>query len=93
LLLQDLADRTTSLCFNDSNETLNPNETFPINIQKTEYVGILKKMIKAENTPRLDHATASGLEVLVSDSVLINDLASKQSPTDGTPLPLGESAP
>jgi hypothetical protein len=69
------------------NETLNPNETFPIEILKTKNVGILKDLIKEKKAHRLKHVDASELEVfLVSESFLIDDLASRQPPTDGTPL-------
>lgn len=64
-----------------------PNETLPIKIQKTETVGILKDLIKEKCPNRLKDVDAVDLEVfLVSDSIPIDDLASRQPPTYGTPL-------
>ena len=71
-------------CFVDGDQ---PNQTFPVEVLKTKNVGILKDLIKEKKAQRLKHVDASELNLfLVSESFPIDDLASKQPPTNGTPL-------
>ena len=78
---------STQFCLNCFVEGDQPDQTFPVKIPKTENVGILKDLIKEKKSPDLDHVSASKLKVfLVSESFLIDDLASKQPPTNDTPL-------
>jgi hypothetical protein len=80
-------DSTQLLCLNCSIDGDQPNQTFPVEVLKTKNIGILKDLIKEKKSPHLNHVAASDLEVfLVSESFLIDDLASRQPPTDGTPL-------
>jgi hypothetical protein len=60
---------------------------FPVEISKSKSVGILKDLIKEKNAHRLENVDAKDLDLfLVSESFLIDDLASKQPPSNGTPL-------
>jgi hypothetical protein len=80
-------DSKQLLCLNCFVDGDLQDQTFPIEVLKTKNVGILKDLIKAKCPHRLKDVDAVDLEVfLVSDSVLVDDLASKQPPTDGTPL-------
>ena len=58
---------------------------FIVKIPKTDNVSILKKMIKEENAPHLNHVAAKDLE-LWKVSFPTDDLASKQPPTLGPSL-------
>jgi hypothetical protein len=80
-------DSTQLLCLNCFVDGDLQDQTFPVEVLKTKNVGILKDLIKEKKAPRLDHVAASELNLfLVSESFLIDDLASKQPPTNGTPL-------
>ena len=57
------------------------DNVFTVKIPKTDNVGILKKMIKEENAPHLDHVAAKDLE-LWKVSFPIDDHASKKSQTE-----------
>jgi hypothetical protein len=81
------ADSTQLLCLNCFVDGDLQDQTFPVEVLKTKNVGILKKMIKEEKAHRLKDFDASELNLfLVSESFLIDDLASRRPPTDGTPL-------
>jgi hypothetical protein len=54
------------------NETVKPNETFPVEVLKTKTIGILKKMIKEEKAHRLKHVDASDL-ILTKVSLSVDD--------------------
>ncbi|KIJ92449.1 hypothetical protein K443DRAFT_135290 [Laccaria amethystina LaAM-08-1] len=63
-----------------------PDRTFTVKIPKVENVSILKKLIKEEKAPHLDHISASDLD-LWQVSFHIDDLHSKkQPPTVGPKL-------
>jgi len=40
-----------------------PENVFPVDIQTTSKIGILKDLIKQKKSPRLNHVVASDLEV------------------------------
>ena len=80
-------DSTQLLCLNCFVDGDLPDQTFPVEVPKTKNVGILKDLIKEKKAPDLDHVSASKLKLfLVSEFFLIDDLASKQPPTNSTPL-------
>jgi hypothetical protein len=56
-------------CFIQGND---PSHIFPVKIARTESVGTLKKAIKEEKKPELDHVTASSLK-LWKVSIPVND--------------------
>jgi hypothetical protein len=78
---------TQLLCLNCFVDGDQPNQTFTVEVPKTKNVSILKDLIKEKKAPHLDHVAASDLDLfLVSKSFLIDDLASKQPPSNGSPL-------
>jgi hypothetical protein len=78
---------TQLLCLNCFVDSDLPTHTFPVEILKSKNVGILKKVIKEERSHHFENIDASDLDLfLVSESFLIDDLASKQPPSNGTPL-------
>jgi hypothetical protein len=68
------------------NETLKPNETFPIKIQKTENVGILKDLIKEKKAHRLKHVDASDLILSQVSLPVDNGLGENLRTMEFTPL-------
>jgi len=62
-----------------------PDRTFTIEIPKNKTISILKKLIKEEKAPHLDHVAASDLD-LWQVSFPIDDLHSKNPPTVGPKL-------
>jgi hypothetical protein len=80
-------DSKQLLCLNCFVDGDLQDQTFPIEVLKTKNVGILKDLIKEKRAHRLKDVDASDLKVfLVSESFSIDDLASKQPPTNDTPL-------
>jgi len=63
----------------------NPDRTFTVEIPHTKNVSILKKLIKEEKAPHLDHIAASDLD-LWQVSFPIDELPSKNPPTVGPKL-------
>ncbi|KAJ3499972.1 hypothetical protein NLJ89_g9993 [Agrocybe chaxingu] len=62
-----------------------PDRVFTVEIPKNKNVSILKKLIKEEKAPHLDHVAASDLD-LWQVSFPIDDLSSKNPPTVGPKL-------
>jgi hypothetical protein len=78
---------TLLLCLNCFVDGDQPNQTFTVEVPKIKNVSILKDLIKEKKAPHFNHVAASDLDLfLVSESFLIDDLASKQPPSNGTPL-------
>ena len=72
------------LCLNCFVDDDLPNHTRPVEFKN---VGILKKVIKEERSHRFENVDTSDLDLfLVSGTFLIDDLASNQPPSNGTPL-------
>ena len=64
-----------------------PDRIFTVEIPKNKNISILKKLIKEEKAPHLDHVAASDL-YLWQVSFPIDDLPSKKPPTVGPKLRL-----
>ncbi len=78
---------TQLLCLNCFVDGDQPNQTFTVKIPKTDNVSTLRTHIKLEKAHRLENVDASDLDLfLVSESFLIDDLASRQPPSNGTSL-------
>jgi hypothetical protein len=78
---------TLLLCLNCFVDGDQPNQTFTVEVPKIKNVSILKDTIKEKKAPHFNHVAASDLDLfLVSESFLIDDLASKQPSSNGTPL-------
>ena len=59
-----------------------PDQMVTVKIPKNENVSILKKIIKEEKAPQLNYIDASDLDLWLV-SFPIDDLSSKNPPTDG----------
>jgi len=78
---------TQLLCLNCFVDGDQPNQAFSVEVPKTKNVSILKDLIKEKRSHRFENVDASDLNLfLVSETFLIDDLASKQPPSNGYPL-------